>query len=116
MPQNPLTKFSVSQAQLQTIQFETYSAATVFLVSGGYPGDYQKGKEITGIEETNGSIIFHAGTKPDGDKILTDGGRVLAITTLGETIGEALAVSYKNAALINFEGKNYRHDLGKDLL
>ena len=100
----------------QTIQFETYSAATVFLVSGGYPGDYQKGKEITGIEETNGSIIFHAGTKPDGDKILTDGGRVLAITTLGETIGEALAVSYKNAALINFEGKNYRHDLGKDLL
>jgi phosphoribosylamine--glycine ligase len=100
----------------QTIGFETSTATTVFLVSGGYPGDYQKGKEITGISETKGSLVFHAGTKSDGKKIVTDGGRVLAITSFGTGINEALAVSYKNAAVINFEGKYYRSDLGKDLL
>jgi phosphoribosylamine--glycine ligase len=100
----------------QTIGFETSTATTVFLVSGGYPGEYQKGKEITGISETTGSLVFHAGTKSDGKKIVTDGGRVLAITSFGTGINEALAVSYKNAAVINFEGKYYRSDLGKDLL
>jgi len=100
----------------QTIGFETSTATTVFLVSGGYPGDYQKGKEITGISKTKGSLVFHAGTKHDGKKIVTDGGRVLAITSFGTGINEALAISYKNAAVINFEGKYYRSDLGKDLL
>jgi phosphoribosylamine--glycine ligase len=98
------------------VEFETSTATTVFLVSGGYPGDYQKGKEITGISETIGSLVFHAGTKSDGKKIVTDGGRVLAITSFGTGITEALAVSYKNAAVINFEGKYYRSDLGNDLL
>jgi phosphoribosylamine--glycine ligase len=100
----------------QTIEFEPKTAATVFLVSGGYPGDYVKGNEITGLEQTAGSLVFHAGTKADERKIVTDGGRVLAITSFGSGIKEALEVSYKNAAFINFEGKNYRRDLGNDLL
>jgi phosphoribosylamine--glycine ligase len=99
-----------------TIEFEPSTATTVFMVSGGYPGDYQKGIEITGIEQTEGSLVFHAGTKNDGKKIVTDGGRVLAITSLARGIKDALDISYKNAELINFEGKNYRRDLGKDLL
>jgi len=100
----------------QTIEIEPKTAATVFLVSGGYPGDYVKGNEITGLEQTAGSLVFHAGTKADDHKIVTDGGRVLAITSFGSGIKEALEVSYKNAAFINFEGKNYRRDLGNDLL
>ena len=99
-----------------TIEFEPSTATTVFMVSGGYPGGYQKGFEITGLEQTEGSLVFHAGTKNDGKKIVTDGGRVLAITSFGSGIKEALEVSYKNAAIINFEGKNYRRDLGNDLL
>ncbi len=100
----------------QTITFEHQAAATVFLVSGGYPEKYDKNKEITGIAQTEGSLIFHAGTKFENDQILTDGGRVLAITSLGASIGEALECSYKNAAIINYDKKYYRRDLGKDLI
>lgn len=91
---------------------------SVFLVSGGYPGNYEKGMEITGLQETSDSIIFHAGTKTDTvtNSILTNGGRVVAITSFGETMEEALEKSYKNAFVINFEGKYYRKDLGKDLI
>jgi len=99
-----------------TIEFEPKTAATVFLVSGGYPGEYQKGIEINGLEQTEGSLVFHAGTKNDGKKIVTDGGRVLAVTSLARGIKDALDISYKNATIINFEGKYYRRDLGKDLL
>jgi len=92
------------------------AAATVMLVSAGYPGDYEKGKEISGIEWVNGSLVFQAGTKAADGKVLTHGGRVLAVTSLGETLKEALAKSYGNATLIEFEGKTFRRDIGWEFL
>lgn len=90
-------------------------AVTVMLVSGGYPGDYEKGKEITGIDSVSDSIVFHAGTKLVNSRLLTDGGRVIAVSSYGKTKEEALATSFKNAAKINFDGKYYRKDIGFDL-
>ena len=89
-------------------------AATVMLVSGGYPQSYENGKEISGIESIDTSLIFHSGTKNDGC-IKTNGGRVLALTSFGETINSALEKSYGTAEKISFEGKYYRKDIGFDL-
>ena len=89
----------------QTIEIDERAATTIMLVSGGYPEAYSKGKSMTGFEKVNDSILFHAGTKQVGDEILTNGGRVLAVTSYGETFREALAISNKNAALIDFDGK-----------
>lgn len=99
------------------IRMDKRTATTVFLVSGGYPGDYAKGKLITGLEKVKDGIAFHAGTSatPDG-KILTSGGRVIALTSLGKDIPSALRKSNRNAKAIQFEGKNFRRDIGKDLL
>jgi phosphoribosylamine--glycine ligase len=93
-------------------------AATVMLVSKGYPGSYEKNKLISGFEEVKDSIIFHAGTKrdPENDQVLTNGGRVMALTSLGESLPDAFDISYKNAEKIHFDNKAYRKDLGKDLL
>ncbi len=91
------------------------AATTIMLTSGGYPGSYEKGKEITNLDKVKGSIVFHAGTKSSDGKIVTNGGRVLAITSFGETFKEAIKVSNKNARLIDFEGKNFRKDIGFDL-
>ncbi len=88
------------------------AACTVMLVSEGYPGDYPKGRIMHGLEQAEGSILFHAGTAQMGDEIITNGGRVLAITSYGEDIKEALATSYKNAEKIGYEGKYYRKDIG----
>ncbi|MBL0015286.1 MAG: phosphoribosylamine--glycine ligase [Bacteroidetes bacterium] len=88
------------------------AAATVFLVSGGYPGDYVKGKEISGLDQVEGSVVFHAGTKAADGKVLTDGGRVLAVTSFGETIQAAVAQSLENADRIAFDGKYFRRDIG----
>jgi len=85
------------------------------LVSGGYPGDYEKGKTINGLGKSEGSVIFHAGTKTDNGKIVTAGGRVLAVSSWGETMSEALRQSYSNSARLNFEGVYYRKDIGFDL-
>jgi len=94
---------------------ERFSTA-IFLVSGGYPGSYEKGKKINSLESTKESILFHAGTKlNDNNEIVTNGGRVIAISSFGNTMEEALEISYRNARLIDFEGKYYRKDLGKDL-
>lgn len=91
-------------------------AATVIMTSGGYPGSYAKGKEITGLEAVDGSIVFHAGTKGDDQgRLLTSGGRVLAVTSLGESKDAALAVSYGNVARIQFDGCYCRRDIGFDL-
>ena len=90
-------------------------ATTVMLVSAGYPQSYEKGKEITGIEKVSDSIVFHAGTKQDGETIKTNGGRVLAITSFGESMGDALKKSYDSAEKIAFQGKYFRKDIGFEL-
>jgi phosphoribosylamine--glycine ligase len=98
-----------------TVEFDDRTVTTVMLVSGGYPGSYEKGKEITGLEMVEDSIVFHAGTKTDGDRVLTSGGRVVAVSSYGKDIKEALGRSYSNAEKIEFEGKYYRRDIGFDL-
>lgn len=95
-----------------TVQHSKQAACTVMLVSGGYPGDYAKGKVMTGMDKTSGSLLFHAGTAVKGDDVVTSGGRVLAVTSYGDNIKAALAKSYANAALINYEGVYYRSDIG----
>ena len=97
------------------IEFEKDTISTVMLVSGGYPEKYEKGKEISGLDKINDSIIFHAGTKEIDGKIVTNGGRVIAISSKGGNIMQALDKSYKNAELIDFDGKYYRKDIGFDL-
>lgn len=99
----------------QTIEIDSRAATTIMLVSGGYPEAYAKNKVMTGFDKVSDSLLFHAGTKQVGEEVLTNGGRVLAVTSYGETFKEALAISNKNAALIEFEGKNYRRDIGFDL-
>lgn len=91
------------------------SAVTVMLVAGGYPGEYEKGKTITGFDKVDDSIVFHAGTKLAGNQVLTNGGRVLAISSYGNDKTEALAKSFVNAEKICFENKYFRSDIGFDL-
>ena len=90
-------------------------AAAVMLVSGGYPGHYEKGFEITGLDSTSDCILFHSGTKFSGGSVVTSGGRVLAVSSLGEDMKDALATSYKNAGKIAFRDIYYRNDIGFDL-
>ena len=92
------------------------TATTVMLVSGGYPEAYEKNKEINGIENINESIVFHAGTSLKEDKVLTNGGRVMTITSFGENIQEALDKSYSSIKKIHFDKMNFRKDIGFDLL
>ena len=97
------------------IEIDERSATTVMLVSGGYPESYEKDKEITGLDKVEKSIIFHAGTTLKDNKVITNGGRVLAITSFGNNFKEALAQSYKNIDKIKFDKMNYRKDIGFDL-
>lgn len=99
----------------KNIEIDEKTAVTVMLVSGGYPGDYEKGKVITGTENVKDSIVFHAGTKVENKQVVTNGGRVISISSFGKNREEALAVSFKNAERINFDKKYYRKDLGFDL-
>jgi phosphoribosylamine--glycine ligase len=92
------------------------SMVTVMLVSGGYPGDYRKGYEISGINNIKDSIAFHAGTKWNEGKILTNGGRVIAISSFGSNINEARKRSFSNAEIIKFKDKYFRKDIGFDLM
>ena len=92
------------------------TATTVMLVAGGYPGAYEKNKEITGFENIDEAIVFHAGTAIAGGKVVTNGGRVMAITALGDTIEEALEKSYRSIDKIHFNKMNYRKDIGFDLV
>ncbi|MDD5596136.1 MAG: phosphoribosylamine--glycine ligase [Candidatus Omnitrophica bacterium] len=112
---------AVSEESLSRIKLDWDNRACVCVVcaSGGYPGDYTKGKEISGLAEAakmKDVMVFHAGTKKEGDKILTSGGRVLGVTGLGATIKEAIAKTYQAAEKIKFEGMHYRHDIGAKAL
>ena len=108
---------ATQQLSRETIQFDERFTATVMLVSGGYPGDYEKNKPVSGEEFVKDSFVFHAGTRVDPVKNapVTNGGRVIAITSYGLSIQEALSASYANVEKISFEGKTYRHDIGSDL-
>ncbi len=99
----------------KTLELDPRFATTVMMVSGGYPEAYEKGKVMTGIEAVEDSIVFHAGTKLEGTEVQTNGGRVMALTSFGDTMNEALAKSFANAEKVNFEGKYYRTDIGFDL-
>ena len=91
------------------------AATTVMLVSGGYPEAYEKGKAISGTEDIKESIVFHAGTKNENEQLRTSGGRVIALTSFGENIENALTKSFESAEKISFKGKYYRKDIGFDL-
>jgi len=98
-----------------TLETDKRSATTVMLVSGGYPEAYEKGKEITGLDEIENSIVFHAGTSQKDGKVVSSGGRVLAVTSFGNNFKEALVQSYQNIEKIRFDKMNYRTDIGFDL-
>jgi phosphoribosylamine--glycine ligase len=92
------------------------AAAAVVLVSGGYPGSYQKGKVIEGLDSVAPAIVFHAGTKAQDGRVLTSGGRVLAVVDFGEDIAQAARNAQAAASKITFEGAYHRSDIGQDLI
>ena len=98
------------------VEIDEHHAVTVALVSGGYPGEYKTGKSILGLEKDVEALIFHAGTKKQNDNVLTDGGRVLAITGKGNSLEEARAQVYQTVAQVYWEGLYYRKDIGQDLM
>ncbi|MCX6281757.1 MAG: phosphoribosylamine--glycine ligase [Bacteroidetes bacterium] len=99
----------------QAILTDPRTCATVMLVSKGYPEAYEKGKPVTGETEVNGSLVFHAGTAMKDGEVLSNGGRVIAVTSLGNNMMEALETTYRNAEKIEFEGRYFRKDIGFDL-
>jgi phosphoribosylamine--glycine ligase len=98
------------------IQFHDKSAATVMMVAGGYPGEYKKGETIYGLNSITDSMVFHAGTLADGPSVLSNGGRVLAVTSYGKNLESALERSYESISQISFQDAYYRRDIGKDVL
>lgn len=97
------------------IEFDPRSAVCVMLVSGGYPGSYRKGFAISGIDDVDGSIVFHAGTTVKDNNVVTNGGRVIAVSSYGQNLSEALDKSMGEAAKLSFEGRYFRRDIGQDL-
>jgi phosphoribosylamine--glycine ligase len=108
---------AVGQGKLNEIELEIdeRSATTIMLVSGGYPEDYEKGKIISGIENIEDALVFHAGTKTENGGIVTNGGRVLAITSFGNDYAEAIKKSYQNIEKLHFDKMYFRKDIGFDL-
>lgn len=98
------------------VLFDDRSACTVMMVSGGYPEDFQKGKQIYGLNSITDSLVFHAGTSSDGPAVMSNGGRVLTITSFGKDLTVALRRSYESAEKINFENAYYRKDIGFDVI
>lgn len=107
----------VAKGTLHTKQLEVddRTAVTIMLVSGGYPEDFEKGKTVSGLEHVKGSMVFHAGTKSENGAVITAGGRVMAVTSYGTTMEEAVSTSYANAAVISYDKVYYRKDIGEDL-
>jgi phosphoribosylamine--glycine ligase len=108
---------AVAEKKLDQFKLETdeRSATTVMLVSGGYPEKYEKGKVITGIDNVKDSIVFHAGTAVEEGKVISNGGRVLSVTSFGKEFKEALKQSYQSIEKISFEKMKFRKDIGFDL-
>jgi len=108
---------AVAEQRLDKIELEIdeRTATTVMVVSGGYPEAYEKGKVISGIEMVEDSVVFHAGTKTENGKVVTNGGRVLAVTSYGDDFRMALKKSYENIEKLHFDRINYRKDIGFDL-
>jgi phosphoribosylamine--glycine ligase len=98
------------------VQVENAHSVTIALVSGGYPGEYEKGKRITGLDKDSKALVFHAGTRTHNDAVVTDGGRVLAITGKGKSLDEARSNAYEAAAKISWDDFYYRKDIAEDLL
>lgn len=109
---------AVGNRELDTygLQVDPRTACTVMLVSDGYPGSYPKGLPISGLDKVEGSTVFHAGTTLKDGQVVTNGGRVISVTSFGDTLMEALDASFSNAETIRYEGKYYRKDIGADLL
>ncbi len=108
---------AMANQTLDQVAFEIdpRSATTIMVVSGGYPEDYEKGKVISGLENVEGSMVFHAGTTLKDDQVVTNGGRVIAVTSYGDNFKEAIAKSYANIKKITFDKMYYRKDIGFDL-
>ncbi|SEN68311.1 phosphoribosylamine--glycine ligase [Flavobacterium sp. CF108] len=98
------------------LKIDPRSATTIMVVSGGYPEDFEKGKVITGLENVTDSIVFHAGTKLDGENVVSNGGRVLTVTSYGDDFQQAIKKSYQNIDKLNFDKMYFRKDIGFDLL
>ena len=96
-----------------SMQTEKLASCTVILASGGYPEEYKKGMEITGLDKIHSAMVYHAGTKLENGKPVTDGGRVLAITACGADLKSAIKTAYENVKKIHFNGMYYRTDIGK---
>lgn len=109
---------AVADGNLNNVELEIdkRSATTIMVVSGGYPEDYGKGFEISGLDAIEGSLVFHAGTKLENGKVVTNGGRVIAITSFGNDFREAIKKSYQNIDKLNFDKMYFRKDIGFDLL
>lgn len=108
----------VATQTLDKRHYETLeeTATTVVLVSGGYPGDFEKGKPVSGLDHKNDSLVFHSGTRQEDEQVLTNGGRVFAVTSFGRSIEDAVKKSFAAAEKIKYEGKYYRKDIGNDLM
>ena len=109
---------AVASGHLEQVDLELDKrfCTTVMLVAGGYPGSYEKGNAITGIGRVKDAIVFHAGTKRQDSQVVTNGGRVIAVSAFGDTLCEALKQSYSQVAELHFKDINYRRDIGQDLL
>lgn len=110
---NAVAQRSLSE---QDVHFDSRYAVTTMLVSGGYPDKYEKGKSISGLASAVDCMVFHAGTRQLGNELLTDGGRVIAVTAMSAVLNEAVVKSQKGAEVISFEGKYYRTDIGQDVM
>lgn len=112
------TFIAVADKKLASLKFELDNriATTVMMVAGGYPGDYEKGKAISGLENVKDAVAFHAGTKEDNGTIVTNGGRIIAFTAFGNSIADAVKLSYEAANTVKFDGCYFRKDIGQDLM